>query len=98
MLFNLVCDKNIIFSCLFIYFLIIDLYVLIHAVCAQIFNSNAELEMPTKLPTKEAKAEMKAYPVTAEAKISTFSIKFGTLETFLRFLRINSFRFISSMK
>ena len=72
MLFNLVFDSNTILSCLFIFFLVIDLYVLVHAVCAQIFNSNAELKMGTKLPTKEAKAEMEAYSVTADAKISTF--------------------------
>ena len=40
-------------------FLIIDLYLLIPAVFAQIFNPTAELIIPIGIPTKEAKAERK---------------------------------------
>ena len=55
-------------------FLIIDLYFLIPAVITQIFNPIAELVIPTGISTKEAKAEMETHPVTAEIKISKFSI------------------------
>ena len=54
---------------LFFFFLIINLYYLIPAVIAQIFNPIAELVIPIGMPTKEAKAEIEIYPVIVEAKI-----------------------------
>ena len=42
----------------FLFFLIIDLYVLIPAVTAQIFNPTAELAIATGIPTKKANAEI----------------------------------------
>ena len=47
----------------------IDLYFLIPAVTAQIFNSTAELVMPNGIPTNEANAEIETQPLTAEMKI-----------------------------
>ena len=55
MLFNLVFVHKTISSCLFFFFLIIDLNFLIAAVMAQIFNSTAELVILAEIPTKEAK-------------------------------------------
>ena len=47
----------------FLLFLIIDLYLLITAVIAQIFIPTAELAIPAGIPTKEAKAEVETHPV-----------------------------------
>ena len=59
------------------------LYFLIPAVIIQVFNPSADLVMPTKTSTKEAKVEMKIHSVTVETKIdnSAFysSINFGLL-------------------
>ena len=64
----------ILFYHVFFFFLIIDLYYLIPAVIAQIFNPIAELVIPIGMPIKEAKAEMETHPVTVEAKIRKHSI------------------------
>ena len=50
---------------LFLFFLIIDLYFLILAVIAQIFNPISELVIPIGIPMKEAKAETETDPVIA---------------------------------
>ena len=55
-------------------FLIVDLYVLIPAVIAHIFNPITELVIPIGIPTKEAKEDMKTHPVIIECKIRKFSI------------------------
>ena len=69
MLFNSDFCKHTILSCFLFFFLIIDLYFLIPAVIAQIFNLTGELVIPieTKEATKEAKAEMETHPVIVEA-------------------------------
>ena len=74
MLFNLDFSNDTILSCFFFLLLIIELFFLIPAVIRQIFNPTAELIMPTVIPTKEAKAEMEAHPVTVKTKISYCSI------------------------
>ena len=74
MLFNLVFPNNTISSCVFLFFLIIDLDILISTVIAKMFNPTAELAMLVEIPTRKAKAEMKTDTVTAEAKISKCSI------------------------
>ena len=51
---------------------IIDLYFLIPAVIAQIFNPSAELVMPTGTQTNDANAAIATQPVIVEAKISNF--------------------------
>ena len=48
---------------LFLFFLIIDLYFLILAVIAQIFNPITELVIPMGIPTKEVNAQMETHPV-----------------------------------
>ena len=56
------------------FFLIIDLSFLISAVITQIFNQIAEPVFCTRIPSKEAKAEIEIHPVTTEAKIRKCSI------------------------
>ena len=58
----------------FFFFLIIDLYFLILAVSAQIFNPMSAYLIPIEMLSKESKAEIDINPVTAEAKIRVFSI------------------------
>ena len=67
MLFNLAFANNTILSCIFFFLLIIDLYFLIPAAIAQIFNPITELVIPIGIPSKEAKAEIEIHPVIAEA-------------------------------
>ena len=74
MLLNLDFANNTILSCFFFFLLIIDLYFLIAAVIAQIFNQIAELVIPIGTPTKEQKAEMEIHPVIIEPKIRNCSI------------------------
>ena len=74
MIFNLYFASNTILSCFFFFFLIIDLYFLIPAAIAQIFNPVAELVMSIGIPIKEAKAEMDTHTVNVEAKIRKSSI------------------------
>ena len=74
MLFSLDFANNTILSSFFLFFLIIDLYFLIAAVVAQIFNPIAEIIIPIGIPTKEAKSEIEIHPVIVEAKIRKCSI------------------------
>ena len=55
-------------------FLFIDLNFLIIAVIEHIFNPTAELVIPTGKSIKEAKVEVEAHSVTAEAIITKCSI------------------------
>ena len=55
-LFNLDFANDNILS--YFFFLIIDLYLLIPAIIANIFDSITELVIPLGIPTKEAKAEI----------------------------------------
>ena len=74
MLFNLDLANTTILSCAFFFFLIIDLYFLITAVIAQIFNHIAELVIPIRILSKEAKAEAEIHPLNVEPKIRKCSI------------------------
>ena len=56
MLLNFTFGNNTILSCFFFLFLIIDLYFLIPAVSAQVFDPIAELVIPIGIPTEEARA------------------------------------------
>ena len=58
MLFYLTFANNIIFSCVFFYFLIVDLYFLIPAVISQVFNPIAEQVIPIGIPSKGQKARI----------------------------------------
>ena len=57
-----------------LFLLITGLYFLIPAAIAQIFNPIAELVIPIRIPTKQAKAGMKTHSVIVEAKIRKCSI------------------------
>ena len=59
---------------LLFFFLIIDLYFLIPAVIAQIFNPIAELVISIRIPSKEVKVEIKIHPVIVETKVRKYSI------------------------
>ena len=72
-LFRLVFAGNTILSRFFFFFLDIDLYFLIPAVLAHIFNPTAELSLLIGMSTKKAKLEIETHPVTTEAKISKCS-------------------------
>ena len=74
MLFNLDFASNTVLSCFFFFSLIIDLYFLIPAAIAKIFNPVAELVILIGILSKEAKAEIEIHPVIAEAKIRKCSI------------------------
>ena len=69
MLFNSDFANNTTLSCFLFFFLIIESYILILVVIAQIFNPIAELVVPIGIPTKEAKGEMETHPVIVEDKI-----------------------------
>ena len=58
MLFNFAFAKNTYLSCFFFFFLIIDLYFLITAVTANIFNPIAELVIPIGILSKDGKAKI----------------------------------------
>ena len=58
MLFNSDFASNTVFLCFYLFFVIIDLYFLIAAVIAQIFNPIAELVVPIGIPTKLAKVDI----------------------------------------
>ena len=66
-LFSLDFANNTILTWFF--FLSIDLYFLILAAIAQIFNPFAELVIPIGMPSQDAKAEIEISPVIIETKI-----------------------------
>ena len=74
MLFSLDFSNNIVSSCLFFFFLIIDLYFIIPAFIVQIFNYIAHLLIPMGISIKEVKTEIETHPVIAEAKTRKCSI------------------------
>ena len=76
MLLNLVFADNTSLSCFFFFFFIIDLYFLIPAVIAQIFNPIAEIVIPIEIPSKEADTKIEIHRVT---KIRKCSIKFRVI-------------------
>ena len=67
--FNLGFTNNTILSCSFLFFFIIDLYFLIPAVIAKIFNPIAELVMRTGTPINESNAEMETQLLIVDIKI-----------------------------
>ena len=73
-LFSLDFDNNTILSCFVFYFKIIDLYILIPAAIAQIFNPIAALVISIRMPSKEVKTEIELHPVIIETKIRKRSI------------------------
>ena len=85
MLFNSDFASNTILSCFFFFFLIIDLYFLILAAIAPIFNPMAELVIPKGILTKEVKAEMETHPVIVEAKIRNVQCNLELCKPFCAF-------------
>ena len=73
-LFNFDFASNTILSCFFFFFFIIDLYFLMPAVIAPIFNTIAELVIPIGIPIKKVKTEIETHPVIVEAKIRKCSV------------------------
>ena len=63
--------------------LIIDLYFLIYAAIAQIFNPIAKPVIPTGVPNKEEKTDMETHPVIVEPKIRKHSRQFKGCANFL---------------
>ena len=61
MLINLDFANNAILSCFFLFFLVIELNVLIPAATAQSFHPIAELINPLVIPSKEAKVEIEIH-------------------------------------
>ena len=59
MLFNLDFASNTILSCFYLFFLIIDLYFLIPAAIAQIFNPIVGIVIPIGIPSKEENGNKK---------------------------------------
>ena len=74
MLFNLDYANNIILSGFFFFFLIINLYSLILAVIAQIFNPIAELVILIGIPRKDANKKLEIHALNVEAKIRKCSV------------------------
>ena len=86
-------------SCFFFFCLIIDLYLLILAVIAQIFNPIIELIIPTEISTKEAKAEMEIHILTAKTKVRSVQCDLESYKPFCSYYSsINSFWSISLTK
>ena len=73
MLFNLEFANDTILSCFFLFFLFIELSLLIPAVIAQFFNPIVEPVIPIGIRSKEAKVEMETHPVIAEITINKLS-------------------------
>ena len=76
LIFNLDFASTTTLPCFFSFFLIIDLYFLIPAAIAQIFNSITKLVIPIGISSKEAKEEIEIHPVITEARIRKCSIQF----------------------
>ena len=74
MLFNLYFVNNTILSCFFLFFFIIDLHLLIHAIVTKIFNSTVELAITRGITSKEVKVEMETDTVIVEIAISKCSV------------------------
>ena len=77
-------------SCLF-FFLFIDLYSLISAVIAQIFNPIAELVIPIVIPSKITKTEIEIHQYNAELQ-KPFCAFYSSI-CFALFLQGNNFLF-----
>ena len=66
MLFHLDFANNTIWPYFFLFFLIIDLYLLIPVAIAQIFGPIAQIVIPIGIPSKEAKTEIEIHPIIVE--------------------------------
>ena len=73
---NLICNLSVfaISSCFFFFFLIINLYILILAIIAQMFTPITELIISLEIWFKKAKSEMEIHTVTAKTKLRKCSV------------------------
>ena len=97
MLPNLDFANKTILPSFFLFFLIINLYYLIPAVIAQIFNPIAKLIIPVRIAIKKAKAEIETRPVIDIVIDPVINI-IQNSTTILCFLLNNLFSFISSIE
>ena len=97
MLPNLDFANKTIFPSFFLFLLIINLYYLIPAVIAQIFNPITELIIPVRIAIKKAKAEIETRPVIDIVIDPVINI-IQNSTTILCFLLNNLFSFISSIE
>ena len=67
-----------ILSCVFLFFLIVELCFLTPEVVTQTFNPIAELVIPIEIPTKEAKVETETHLVIVEITISVISAQYNS--------------------
>ena len=84
-LFNINLANNTILSYLYFFYLIIDLYFLILAAIAHIFNRIAKLAVLIGIPSKEAKAEIEIYPVIGKDKIKVVQYDLELYKPFYAF-------------
>ena len=69
MAFNLSFADNAILSCLFLFFLIIELNLLLPTFMAQNFNHTPELAIPVGTPTNETNSKIETQSEIVESKI-----------------------------
>ena len=69
MVFNLSFADNAILSCLFLFFLIIDLNLLLPTFMAQIFNHTPELAIPVGTTTNKTNSKIETQSEIVESKI-----------------------------
>lgn len=75
--------KILFYQAFFIYFFLFDLYFLITAVIAQLFNPTAELAVPIEILTSEVKAEIETQLVIAESNKSNCSMYYEAVNVFV---------------
>ena len=71
--------------------LLLDLYLLIPSVTAQIFIPTTELAIPTVIATNEAVAETKTQPVIVEVQWANLQHNFNTYMSFYIFHSLNHY-------
>ena len=69
MVFDFSFADNAILSCLFLFFLIIDLNLLLPTFMAQTFNHTSELAIPAGTPTNETNSKIETQSEIGESKI-----------------------------
>ena len=95
---NLSFPYNIFLLSFFVFFFIIDLYLLVLAVTAQMFVTITEHVIPTGRQKNETNAEIETQPGSCEDTISKFSTKVKHLCVFFYLSLIKSLYFISSKR
>ena len=76
---------------LFLFFLIIDLYILIPAAIDLLFSPIAELVIHIRIPNKQAKAEIEIHPEIVEAKQESVQYNLDLYKRFCAFYSLIHF-------